>query len=254
MSTALLVGFHAVVARLRADAASVQELLVDATRGDARMRDLERQAAERGVRVIRVETARLDGLAGGARHQGVVARVLPTRARWTSYEDRLDALGEPPLVLALDGITDPHNLGAILRAADGAGVHAVLAPKDRAAGISATVSRVASGAAESVPYFMVPNLARALADLKERGLWVVGLADEAEADLYSTQWPAALALVLGAEGAGLRRLTRERCDALVRIPMLGAVGSLNVSVAAGVCLYEARRRRIPGLSQDGKPL
>jgi 23S rRNA (guanosine2251-2'-O)-methyltransferase len=253
--TGILFGFHAVQGRLRADPGSIEEILVDTGRADPRMKELERQAAERGVRVLRVDAARLAGFAGDGRHQGVVARVLASRQRWTSFEDCLDAVtAEPPLVLVLDGVTDPHNLGAILRAADGAGVHAVIAPKDRAAGISATVSKVASGAAESVPYFMVPNLARALGDLKERGLWVVGLADDAPDDLYAADLPAPLALVLGAEGAGMRRLTRERCDALVRLPMRGAVESLNVSVAAGICLYEARRRRLaaPGGGGAGR--
>lgn len=240
----ILAGFHAVQGRLRADAASIDELFIDAGRNDARTRGLEAQALERGVTVRRVDAARLDGLARQDRHQGVVARVGVVKRRWASLEDRLDELTEPPLVLVLDGVTDPHNLGAILRAADGAGVHLVLAPKDRAAGISATVSKVASGAAESIPYFMVPNLARALTDLKERGIWVVGLADDASHDLYSAELAGPLALVLGAEGAGMRRLTRERCDAVVRIPMYGTVDSLNVSVAAGVCLYEARRRRV----------
>jgi 23S rRNA (guanosine2251-2'-O)-methyltransferase len=158
-------------------------------------------------------------------------------------EDLLDALKEPPLLLVLDGVTDPHNLGACLRVADAAGAHAVIAPKDRAAGIGATVSKVASGAAESVPYYMVTNLARSLDDLKERNIWIVGADERAEKTLYESDLPEATAWVLGAEGEGMRRLTRERCDLLVRIPMRGSVESLNVSVASGVCLFEARRRR-----------
>jgi 23S rRNA (guanosine2251-2'-O)-methyltransferase len=150
---------------------------------------------------------------------------------------------EAPLLLVLDGVTDPHNLGACLRVADAVGAHAVIAPKDRAAGISAAVSKVASGAAESVPYYMVTNLARTLDELKERNIWIVGADERAEKTIYESELPAAIAWVLGAEGEGMRRLTRERCDLLVRIPMRGSVESLNVSVASGVCLFESRRRR-----------
>jgi 23S rRNA (guanosine2251-2'-O)-methyltransferase len=149
----------------------------------------------------------------------------------------------PPLILVLDGVTDPHNLGACLRVADGAGVHAVIAPKDHAAGINATVAKVASGAAETVPYFMVTNLARTLNELKERSIWIIGTSDTAPATLYQTDLKGPVALVLGAEGAGMRQLTAKTCDALVSIPMRGAVESLNVSVASGVCLYEALRQR-----------
>ena len=148
-----------------------------------------------------------------------------------------------PLILVLDGVTDPHNLGACLRVADGAGVHAVIAPKDNAAGINATVAKVASGAAETVPYFMVTNLARTLNELKERNIWVIGTSDQATKTLYQIDFTGAVALVLGAEGEGMRQLTAKTCDQLVSIPMLGAVESLNVSVASGVCLYEAVRQR-----------
>ena len=161
-----------------------------------------------------------------------------------SLDDLLDGLTEPALLLVLDGITDPHNLGACLRVADGAGVHAVIAPKDHAVGINATVAKVASGAAETVPYFMVTNLARTLAELKERDIWVIGTSDDAPASLYQTDLRGPTALVLGAEGEGMRQLTRKNCDALVSIPMMGSVDSLNVSVASGVCLYEARRQRL----------
>jgi len=175
-------------------------------------------------------------------HQGVAARVEPLAARH-SLDDILDAVRGAPLVLVLDGVTDPHNLGACLRVADGAGAHAVLAPRDHAVGVNATVAKVASGAAETVPYLMVVNLARTLAELAERGLRVVGASDDAECSLYEADLVGPLALVLGAEGRGMRQLTRRRCDLLVRIPMQGAVESLNVSVAAGVCLYEALRQR-----------
>jgi 23S rRNA (guanosine2251-2'-O)-methyltransferase len=239
-----LVGFHAVSARMRHDASTVAEVYVDGARHDARMRRLIAQIEEAGVRLIPVDTRRLDGLSGHASHQGVVAMATPI-AMATSLDDLLDGLpkGVEPLLLVLDGITDPHNLGACLRVADGAGVHAVVAPKDRAAGIGATVEKVASGAAETVPYVTVTNLARTLRELKERDIRIVGTTDDAPDSLYETDLRGPLAWVLGAEGEGMRRLTREACDALVSIPMRGAVASLNVSVASGVCLYETRRQR-----------
>jgi 23S rRNA (guanosine2251-2'-O)-methyltransferase len=240
--TRAVFGFHAVLARLRADASSVTELYLDENRKDARAKDLAAAAEKAGVALMRVPTKRLDGFYGGGRHQGVVAMVFDKPSR-ESLEDLLDSLKEPPLLLVLDGVTDPHNLGACLRVADAAGAHAVIAPKDRAAGIGATVSKVASGAAESVPYYMVTNLARTLDDLKERNIWIVGAAEDAEKTLYESELPEAIAWVLGAEGEGMRRLTRERCDLLARIPMRGSVASLNVSVASGVCLFESRRRR-----------
>ncbi|MBX6391989.1 MAG: 23S rRNA (guanosine(2251)-2'-O)-methyltransferase RlmB [Burkholderiales bacterium] len=236
-------GFHAVQARLRSDAASVRELYVAEGRDDPRVRDLVRLAESHGIRVMQVPMARLDGMARGARHQGVVAGVTARQPR-AGLDDFLDQLHEPPVLLVLDGVTDPHNLGAALRVADAAGAHAVIAPKDRSAGLSATAIKVASGAADSVPYFVVTNLARTLDELKERNIWVVGTADDAEHDLYQVDLPNAIAWVLGAEGEGMRRLTRERCDMVVRIPMLGKVESLNVSVAAGICLYESLRRRL----------
>ncbi len=238
-----LFGFHAVLARLRADPSSVIEIFLDEGRDDARARDLVALAESRGVTVMRVPAKRLDGFYGGGRHQGVVARVQEKPAR-ESLDELLDALAEPALLLVLDGVTDPHNLGACLRVADAAGAHAVVSPKDRAAGINATVSKVASGAAETMPYFMVTNLARTLDELKQRNIWVVGADERAEETLYAADLPESIAWVLGAEGEGMRRLTRERCDALARIPMLGSVASLNVSVASGICLFESRRRRL----------
>jgi 23S rRNA (guanosine2251-2'-O)-methyltransferase len=237
-----LFGFHAIIARLRADPSSVTEIYLDEDRKDARARDLAGAAEKAGLEVMRVPTKRLDGFYGGGRHQGVVAIVREASAR-ESLEDLLDGLREPPLLLVLDGVTDPHNLGACLRVADAAGAHAVIAPKDRAAGVSATVSRVASGAAESMPYYMVTNLARTLGELKERSIWIVGADERAETTLHEADLPDSIAWVLGAEGEGMRRLTRERCDLLVRIPMRGRVESLNVSVASGVCLFESARRR-----------
>lgn len=238
----VLFGFHAVGVRLRTAPKTILELYVDASRKDARMRQFLQKAQEAGLRPIEADGLRLSRLAGSAGHQGVVARVeaLPVT---NSLDDLLDTLAEPPLLLVLDGVTDPHNLGACLRVADGAGAHAVIAPKDHAVGLNATVAKVASGAAETMPYFMVTNLARTLGELKERNIWCLGLSDEATQTLYQSDLKTATALVMGAEGTGLRQLTRKTCDALVSIPMRGAVESLNVSVASGICLYEALRQR-----------
>ena len=239
-------GFHAVGARLRSAPESIQSLFVDRERDDPRMRAFLQEAARCAVRVLAATQTRLDGMVRNGRHQGVVAEVDDSPARWGSLEDLLDTLEqahEVPLLVLLDGVQDPHNLGAILRTADGAGVHAVIAPRDRAAGVSATVSRVSAGAADSVPFFAVPNLAREMRALRDRGLWLVGLDDQAPAPYHAASLIRPLAFVMGAEGAGLRRLTREHCDELVSIPMRGAVESLNVSVATAICLYEARRQR-----------
>jgi 23S rRNA (guanosine2251-2'-O)-methyltransferase len=238
----VLYGFHAVGVRLKVAPQSVREVLFDPSRRDKRMQMFLLRAQQAGAKSSEADAARLQGLCGTHHHQGVVAVVddLPA-AR--SLDDVLDAAQGPPLVLLLDGVTDPHNLGAVLRTADGAGVHAVVAPKDRACGINATVAKVASGAAETVPYFMVTNLARTMDELKERGIWCLGTTGDAPAPLFGAQLARPLALVLGSEGEGMRRLTRERCDELVHIPMRGAVESLNVSVAAAVCLYEAVRQR-----------
>ncbi len=242
MSKRVLYGFHAVTSRIRQDARSVLELYVDQSRHDKRMQQLLALARDAGIEAVAVAESRLEGLAGRSPHQGVVA-LAAERQLTHSVDDLLDALTVPPLLLILDGITDPHNLGACLRVADGAGAHAVLAPKDRACGLNATAAKVASGAAETVPYIMVTNLARTLRELKERDIRIVGAADESEQSIYQTELAGPLALVLGAEGEGMRRLTRETCDELIYIPMAGGVSSLNVSVASGVCLYEAVRQR-----------
>jgi len=242
-SPKVLFGFHAVGVRLRTAPKSILEIYVDATRKDARMRQFLQKLQEAGLRPVEADGLRLSRLAGSAGHQGVVARVEPI-VQATSLDDLLDAVEGPPLLLVLDGVTDPHNLGACLRVADGAGAHAVIAPKDHAVGINATVAKVASGAAETVPYFMVTNLARTLGELKERNIWCLGLSDEATQTLYQSDLKTPTALVMGAEGTGLRQLTRKTCDGLVSIPMLGAVESLNVSVASGICLYEAVRQRL----------
>lgn len=258
--TKILFGFHAVGVRVKTAPDSVLEVYVDATRRDARMRQFLQRAADAGVRVIEADGPRLAKLAGGAHHQGVVARVRPVEQART-LDDLLDQLAarseaeqraDPPLLLVLDGVTDPHNLGACLRVADGAGAHAVVAPKDQSCGLNATVAKVASGAAETVPYFMVTNLARTLQSLKERGLWVVGTSDDAPRSLYQYDWRGPVALVMGAEGKGIRPLVRRTCDELVSIPMRGAVESLNVSVASAVCLYEAVRQRLAAASPAGR--
>lgn len=241
----ILFGFHAVLSRMRQHATSIEEILIDRDRIDARMKDLLNLAESANVRVMQVERSRLDGLAGiNGRHQGVIARVVDTPIPYKDIHDILESdLKEPPFFLVLDGVEDPHNLGACLRVADAMGVHAVIAPKDRAVGLNATVRKVASGAAETVPFIAVTNLARTLRELKDAGVFVVGTTMDAPTSLLNTKLDGAIALVLGAEGDGIRRLTAETCDALVTIPMFGSVESLNVSVASGICLYEARRQR-----------
>ncbi|MBI4989760.1 MAG: 23S rRNA (guanosine(2251)-2'-O)-methyltransferase RlmB [Rhodocyclales bacterium] len=247
--TRFIHGFHAINARLRQSAGSVEEIYIAAGRQDGRTRDLVKLAEAQGVRVIATEPARLDGMAGShgkegmaARHQGVVARISAAQ-RHVTLDDVLDTLAGPALLLVLDGVQDPHNLGACLRVADAAGAHAVIAPKDRAVGLNATAIKVACGAADTVPYVTVTNLARALREMQERGIRTIGADAEADKDIYGVDLKEPLALVLGAEGGGLRRLTRETCDALVKIPLHGSVESLNVSVASGICLFEARRQR-----------
>ena len=248
-----LFGFHAVGVRLKTAPKSIIEIYVDPTRRDARMRQFVERVQEAGVRLLEADGVRLARMSGSHGHQGVAARVQEI-TQVHSLDELLENLEasnaalpaeerNQPLILVLDGVTDPHNLGACLRVADGAGVHAVIAPKDHAAGINATVAKVASGAAETVPYFMVTNLARTLNELKERNIWVIGTSDQANQTLYQADLKGPVALVLGAEGDGMRALTAKTCDQLVSIPMCGAVESLNVSVASGVCLYEAVRQR-----------
>ena len=237
-------GLHAVNAVLERAPERLLELWIAKPRDDARTRELRDRAQHAGVRVQSVGGETLAKLVGDVAHQGAVAAVRALKA-WDEH-DLIEALSravEDPLLLVLDGVTDPHNLGACLRTADAAGVHAVLIPKDRAATVDGVVRKVAAGAAEFVPVASVTNLARTIDMLKERGIWVVGTDGEAGQTLYAADLKRPLALVLGAEGEGMRRLTRERCDFLVRIPMAGCVESLNVSVAAGVALFEARRQR-----------
>jgi 23S rRNA (guanosine2251-2'-O)-methyltransferase len=241
-SSKILFGFHAVGVRLKTAPKSIIEIHFETSRRDARMRQFLDRAREGGARLIESDGLRIAKLCGSHGHQGVVAKVEPL-LQANSLDDLLDNLSDTPLLLVLDGVTDPHNLGACLRVADGAGAQAVIAPKDHAAGINATVAKVASGAAETVPYFMVTNLARTLGELKERNIWCIGTSDDAPKTIYQVDLTGPVALVLGAEGHGMRQLTRKTCDELVRIPMRGAVESLNVSVASGVCLYEALRQR-----------
>jgi 23S rRNA (guanosine2251-2'-O)-methyltransferase len=239
----LIHGFHALNARLWQNPKSLIEIYLAGGRHDERVRAVQERAETEGVKLHVVDKSRLDSLTGNARHQGVAAWVDASH-QFVSLDDVLDTIEEPPLLLILDGVTDPHNLGACLRVADAMGAHAVIAPKDRAASINATVSKVACGAAEIVPYIMVTNLARTLRDLKDREIWIAGTTMEADTDLFHFDQKGALAWVLGAEGEGMRRLTREHCDVLVSIPMFGSVESLNVSVSSGIVLAESRRQRV----------
>ncbi|NMG01715.1 23S rRNA (guanosine(2251)-2'-O)-methyltransferase RlmB [Azoarcus taiwanensis] len=227
---------------MRRDPEGVFEVYLSSQRQDVRARDVARLAESEGVRLVQSDGERLDRMVGTRRHQGVVARI-DARQRELKLADVLEGLEENALLLVLDGVQDPHNLGACLRVADAAGAHAVIAPKDRAVGLNATAIKVASGAADTVPYITVTNLARSLREMQEAGIWVVGAAGEADKSLYEIDQKGPVAWVLGAEGDGLRRLTRETCDELAKIPMLGSVESLNVSVASGICLFEARRQR-----------
>jgi len=253
-------GIHAVDSLLRARPAAVQCLWVQQGRQDRRMAALLELAANQGVKVARKSRSELDDMVSG-RHQGVIAETLEGPADgagpdtagasdtnlWPEAQllRRVDEAERPVLILVLDGVTDPHNLGACLRSADAAGVDAVVVPKDRSADLTPVVRKVACGAAEVVPFVRVTNLSRTLDALKARGVWVFGTAGEAAGPIYDHDLTGSLALVMGAEGSGLRRLTRERCDFLVNLPMAGSVGSLNVSVATGICLFEVVRQRRP---------
>ncbi|HEY8555096.1 MAG TPA: 23S rRNA (guanosine(2251)-2'-O)-methyltransferase RlmB [Burkholderiales bacterium] len=243
----LVCGVHAVLTALREHPERIGGVWVAVERADRRIEGVVQAARTAGVRFHRVPRAKLDDMAEGARHRGVVARVhaAPVK-REQDLEARLETLERPALFLVLDGVQDPHNLGACLRVADAAGAHGVILPRDRTAPLSAAARRVASGAAETVAVYQVVNLARALDSLKEAGVWLYGAAQDAKESLYAADLTVPCAVVLGGEGEGLRRLTRERCDRLIRIPMAGKVESLNVSVAAGVVLYEAVRQRAYG--------
>ena len=241
--THLVMGFHAVHAALKRDR-STTEIWVGSQRRDKRITELITEARETGVKISQVSVSELDALAHGGNHQGVVSLVRAPQSHDEPFlKALLKRLDVEPLLLVLDGVQDPHNLGACLRTADAAGVQAVIAPRDRSVGLNATVCKVASGAAETVPFIQVTNLARTLKWLKEQGIWLIGTAGETKQEIYQADLKGPLAIVMGGEGKGLRRLTREQCDLLVCLPMMGSVESLNVSVATGVALYEAIRQR-----------
>jgi 23S rRNA (guanosine2251-2'-O)-methyltransferase len=238
-----LAGFHAVSARLRHAPETIEAIYVDARRRDGRMAQLQQVAAERKVKVVGADPERLRALAGEAPHQGVVA-IATQIDQSLSLDDVTAGIHADTLLLLLDGVTDPRNLGACLRVADAAGVQAVVVPRDRSAGLTPAALKAAAGAAEAVSLIDVTNLARAMDQLRDAGVRLIGAAGEADDSLFDIELAGPLAWVLGAEGAGLRRLTRERCDALARIPIIGQVQSLNVSVATGICLYETVRQRL----------
>lgn len=238
-------GLHAVAALLASRPASIKKLMVADVAADRQLAPLLAQAVAAGISIQRINRKQLDQQAPDSRHQGVIAVVRETTSGINERElpEFLAALTEPAFLLVLDGVQDPHNLGACLRTADAAGVHAVILPQDRAVGITPVVHKVACGAVESVPVFTVTNLARTLRQLRDAGIWIYGASDSAEQRLYDIDLLGPIALVLGSEGKGMRRLTREHCDHLLSIPMAGQVESLNVSVAAGVVLFEVRRQR-----------
>lgn len=249
--TAPVLGINSVRSALKLHPGDVVELWLDQQRRDRRLAELSEMAAGAGLESRTVARDALDLAGEGGNHQGVIAWVrMPAALDDKGLDRLLDQLSGPPLLLVLDAVTDPHNLGACLRCADGAGASAVIVPKDKAVGLTPVVVKVASGAASSVPLVQVTNLARSLSALQARGIWAIGLADQASASLFETDLKGPVALVLGSEGSGLRRLTRERCDLLAALPMQGQVESLNVSVAAGVCLYEALRQRGPSLGRS----
>jgi len=242
--TQTLIGFHAVSSALKGAAGEIEWLRVLANSRNKRLHEIESRASGAGIRIIKSTPAELNQLAGQQRHQGVIAGFRGSNIATEGQLDAiLDAVAEPPLILVLDGVQDPHNLGACLRTAEAAGVHLVVLCKDRSAGITPAVRRAASGAAETLPIIQATNLARVLRELKQRGVWLAGTSDAATDKLYATDLTGPLALVMGSEGSGLRRLTGEIFDYLISIPMAGQVESLNVSVATGVCLYEINRQR-----------
>lgn len=242
MKDKIIHGFHAIFANMRAHSRSVHTIYYDSGRYDQRLQRLLDEATKLGVNLIKADSVRLDGLSSTNHHQGVVA-ICNRKDLSKSLFEVLDSIDHPALLLILDGITDPHNLGACLRVADAAAVDAVIAPRDRSAGINATVERVSCGAAQNVPYIMVTNLSRCLRELKEFGVCLVGTDERAQTSIYEADLRQHVALIFGSENRGMRRLTRENCDLLISLPMLGSVASLNVSVASGICLYEALRQR-----------
>ena len=240
----VLYGFHAVTARLRHDASTVEDVYYDPTRRDRRMQEFLHAAKDAGARLIAADETRLWGLAHTERHQGVVARYkAPAALAETNLAALVEKAGRDALLLVLDGVTDPHNFGACLRSSEAAGVTAVVVPKDRAVGVTPTVRRASAGAADRVPIVAATNLARMLKSIKDAGVWLVGLDGDATQSVYDIDLKGPIALVLGGEGEGMRRLTREACDFVAKIPMRGDVESLNVSVSTGIVLFEALRQR-----------
>lgn len=244
MSNDFIYGIHAVKAVLEREPERFIEAYVLKGRQDDRLMPILNDLQVCGVSIQQMTRKTLDDKAQGANHQGIIARVKAAKQLNENDIDAILAQHESPLLLVLDGVTDPHNLGACLRNADAAGVAAIIVPKDRSAPLNATVSKVACGAAEVVPLIRVTNLARTMRTLQEQGIWFVGTAGEATHDIYQAKLTGPLAIVMGAEGDGMRRLTRETCDDLIKIPMAGSVSSLNVSVASGICLFEAVRQRL----------
>lgn len=238
----VLAGFHAVTARLRHAPESIEALYVDADRRDGRMQQLLDRAGAAGVRVTSADGLRLQRLAGESNHQGVVALCRELEVA-RSLDDLLAQVNAGTLLLLLDGVTDPRNLGACMRTAEAAGAQGVIVPRDRSASLTPVVAAAAAGAAETLPLVAVTNLARAVDELRDAGIWIVGAVGEAERSIYEVDLTGPVAWALGAEGQGLRRLTREKCDWLARIPLAGQTESLNVSVATGVCLFETLRQR-----------
>jgi len=236
-------GMHSIAAVLEHEPERILELMVAKGRSDERMNTIVNQARKQGIAVQFVQRKTLDEKSKGEQNQGIIARAKPARVLDEADLDRIIAANEQPFLLILDGVTDPHNLGACLRNADAAGVHAIITPKDNSAAITPVVRKVAVGAAETIPLIQVTNLSRTLKHIQQKGVWVVGTAGEAEQMIYECKMQGAIGLVMGAEGKGMRRLTRETCDELVKLPMAGAVSSLNVSVAAGICLFEIVRQR-----------
>lgn len=235
---------HAIQAALELPITRVTEVWLSNERHDDRITAIIEAAKQHGITPFKVDSDYLDDMAPDARHQGGVARCTPLRdLDETDLDKLLDDLNVAPFLLVLDGVQDPHNLGACMRTAEAAGAHAVIAPKDRASGLTGTALKVSSGAAERLPFIQVTNLSRVLRELQQRGVWVVGTSGESDMTLYDADLKGPLAIVLGAEGRGIRRLTREHCDHVMYIPMHGGAESLNVSVAAGVCLFEAYRQR-----------
>lgn len=244
MAKSLIHGINAVESVIKHDPENLVRVWIDRHTRNERITKLEPLLNKMGVKPMPVDGKKLDSMSGGERHQGIMAEYKHAASLdENDLYHLLDKLEEPPFLLILDGVTDPHNLGACLRTAEGAGVHAVIVPRDNAAGLTPTARKVASGAAEVIPFITVTNIARTMDELKQRGIWITATSDKATGDVYQSNLKGATAIVMGAEGKGIRRLTEERCDFLVSIPMQGIVSSLNVSVATGVMLYEALRQR-----------